>query len=89
MSIKYKITRFELNGDPPDEYIVGFYMKNEENQKHSYVESMIPFVSGENKTDGEICNIAFSASYDYITGVSGRLESVATVVGAEFLPPGM
>ena len=89
MSIQYKITRYGLLGSPPDEYIVGFLLENTENNKQGYHEAMVPLISGENKTEAEVCNIAFSGAYDKITGVSGKLEKVATVVGAEFIPPDM
>tara|TARA_Y100000361_G_C10851976_1_gene184843 strand:- start:40 stop:309 length:270 start_codon:yes stop_codon:yes gene_type:complete len=89
MSIKYKITRYDLHGNPPDEYIVGFALTNTTNNQNGYVESRVPIISGKNKTEAEICNIAFSGSYNEITGASGILVESATVIGAEFVPPNM
>tara|TARA_R100001163_G_C5061580_1_gene198514 strand:- start:1633 stop:1899 length:267 start_codon:yes stop_codon:yes gene_type:complete len=86
MSIQYKVVRYELNGNPPDEYIVGFYMENSDNGKMAYHDAKLPLESGVDKTQSEICNLAFSGAYDRITGISGDLASGPTVVGAQYIP---
>jgi len=46
----------------------------------------------ESKGEGEICQMAFSGSFDMISGASGRLESAETVApsweatGTMFVP---
>jgi len=89
MSITYKITRFELRGEPAVDYVVGFALKNTTNDKNGYVESIVPLVSGQDKSEAEICNVAFSGNYDKIIRASGLLAETATVIGAEFVPPDM
>jgi hypothetical protein len=85
--IKYTITSF---GTKPDgDYFVRFLLENTENGKERYVQSFVPVSGNEARSESEICTLAFSGDYDKITGVSGVLESIATVVGAEFVPPDM
>ena len=86
MSIQYKVVRYELGGNPPDEYIVGFHMENSDNGKMAYHDAKLPLESGVDKTQSEICNLAFSGAYDKIIHISGKLVSQPTVVGAQYIP---
>ena len=86
MSIQYKVVRYELCGNPPDEYIVGFHMENSDNGKMAYHDAKLPLESGIDKTQSEICNLAFSGAYDKIIHISGKLVSQPTVVGAQYIP---
>jgi hypothetical protein len=52
----------------------------------AYHDAKLPLESGNGKTQSEICNLAFSGAYDRITGISGDLDSVPTVVGAQYIP---
>ena len=86
MSIQYKVVRYELGGNPPDEYLVGFHMENSDNGKMAYHDAKLPLESGVDKTQSEICNLAFSGAYDKIIHISGKLVSQPTVVGAQYIP---
>ena len=86
MSIQYKVVRYELGGNPPDEYIVGFHMENSDNGKMAYHDAKLPLESGVDKTQSEICNLAFSGAYDKIVNISGKLVSQPNVVGAQYIP---
>tara|TARA_Y100000310_G_scaffold262241_1_gene271863 strand:- start:138 stop:401 length:264 start_codon:yes stop_codon:yes gene_type:complete len=86
--IKYTIREYGVMPDN-ERYVVGFGLINTENDREAYVQCYVPVEGNDSKSQSEICSLAFSGSFDKVAGVSGALESVPTVIGAEFVPPGM
>jgi len=86
--IRYIIRQYGVMEDN-ERYVVGFDLTNTENNRGSYVQCYVPVEGNETKTEAEICQLAFSGSYDTITGYSGKLEVDPTVIGTEFIPPDM
>ena len=61
-------------------------MENSDNGKMAYHDAKLPLESGVDKTQSEICNLAFSGAYDKIIHISGKLVSQPTVVCAQYIP---
>tara|TARA_R100000152_G_C6770037_1_gene196068 strand:- start:1179 stop:1442 length:264 start_codon:yes stop_codon:yes gene_type:complete len=86
--IQYTIRDYGVMPDN-ERYFVGFGLENTANNKEGYVQAYVAIAGNTDKSESQICNLAFSGAYAEITGVSGKLEASATVVGSEFLPPDM
>ena len=86
--IKYTIKEY---GTMPDNerYVVGFGITNTENDRGTYLQCYVPIEGNETKSEAEVCQLAFSSSYDAITSYSGKLEIDPSVIGTEFIPPDM
>lgn len=86
--IKYIIYRFEPNDlTSPTYYIVGFKIVCDLNQRESYVETTVSIEECKNKSDNEICLIAYNKMKTRIEEVSIELSSKKFIIGSEFVPP--
>lgn len=87
-SIRYIIHRFELNDkNSPTYYIVGFMLVCDLNQRESYVEATIDYNECVDKSDNEICSLAYNKIKSRIDEVSRDLLHKKFIVGSEFVPP--
>lgn len=86
--IRLIIQRFELN-DPsyPNYYIVGFKLVCDLNQRESYLETEIKLDDCKDKSDNEICFIAYKNLESKIELVKKELLLKKFIVGSEFVPP--
>ena len=87
-SIRHIIQRFELN-DPtsPSYYIIGFKLVCDLNQRDCYVETQLPYNDCMDKSDNEICVLAYNKLRSKIDVVSKDLQQKKFIVGSEFVPP--
>ncbi len=87
-SIRYIINRFELN-DPttPSYYMVGFKLVCDLNQREHYVETVVGYSECLNKSDNEICELAYTQLKPKIDEISNDLLKKRFIVGSEFVPP--
>jgi hypothetical protein len=87
-SIRYIIHRFELNNSIlPTYYIVGFKILCELNQREVYIETMVDYLDCKDKSDNEICLLAYNQLKNKIDDVSKELLSKKFILGSEFIPP--
>jgi hypothetical protein len=84
-NIKIIINRYELFPDPSKGRIVGFLIKNTDTDKAEYIESVVS-TDLSNKTENEICKIAYDQIKEQIESISKRLSESSSVVGSEFIP---
>lgn len=86
--IRFIIQRFELNDfDNPTFYIVGFKITCDLNQRDSYIETQIDYTECIDKSDNEICELAYYKMKDRITEISKNLLQKKFILGSEFVPP--
>jgi hypothetical protein len=85
-SVKMTIMRYELAGDPIDRRIVGFTLTNTETDKTDYIEIEVPLSKCKNKSDYEICNIAYKLEKENILKIKRKLMSKSAIIGYEFVP---
>lgn len=86
--IRYIVQRFELN-DPtsPTYYMIGFKLVCDMNQRDCYVETQLDYQSCKDKSDNEICVMAYNKLKPKIAEVSKDLLLKKFIVGSEFVPP--
>ena len=86
--IRYMVQRFKLN-DPtsPTYYMIGFKLVCDLNQRDCYVETQLDYKDCKDKSDNEICVIAYNKLKSKITEVSKELLLKKFIVGSEFVPP--
>lgn len=86
--MRYIIQRFELN-DPmnPAYYIIGFKLICDVNQREQYLETKIDTGLCENKSDNEICMMAFSNLKPKIELAKTELLTKKFIIGSEFVLP--
>jgi predicted RNase H-like nuclease len=86
--IRLIVQRFELNDSTnPSFYIVGFKIISDINQRESYLETQVDFKESVDKSDNEICTIAYSQLKQKIDCVKTDLLRKKFIVGSEFVPP--
>ena len=86
--IRYIIHRFEPNDlTSPTYYIIGFKVICDLNQRETYVETTVPAGECIDKSDNEICLLAYNKLKDKINEVARELSSKKFIVGSEFIPP--
>lgn len=85
-NIKYTIHRFELYGNPPSSKIVGFLITNTDTQKTEYTETLISLKECENKTDSEVCGMAYDSLKPQIELLVESLTVHSKIIGSEFVP---
>lgn len=87
-SVRYIIQRFELNdSNSPSYTIVGFKIVCDLNQREQYIETTIPYSECVNKSDNEVCGMAYTKLKGKINSVSNDLVSKKFIIGSEFVPP--
>ena len=84
-NIKIIINRYELFSDPSKGRIVGFLIKNADSDKSEYIESVVS-ADQSDKTENEICKIAYVQIKEQIESISKILSESSSVVGSEFIP---
>lgn len=86
--VRYIVQRFELN-DPttPTYYMIGFKLVCDINQRDCYVETQIDYELCRDKSDNEICVMAYNKLKQKIDEVSKELQQKKFIVGSEFVPP--
>jgi hypothetical protein len=93
--IQYSIKKFmaiESAGQQSNRYAVVFGLHDTGAARSTIVQCIVPMLGNEDKSEGEICQMAFSGSFGMISGASGRLESAETVApswevtGTMFVP---
>lgn len=86
--VKFIIHRFEVN-DPivPSYYIIGFKLVCGINQREQYIETIVDYKECENKSDNQICLLAYNKLKDRIDEISTELVKNKFIVGSEFVPP--
>lgn len=86
--VRYIVQRFELN-DPtlPAYYIIGFKLICDLNQRDYYVETQLLYNDCVNKSDNEICVMAYNKLKSKISEVSRDLLLKKFIIGSEFVPP--
>ncbi len=86
--IKYIIQRFEINDSAnPSYYIVGFKIVCDINQRDFYVETQIDYKDCKDKSDNEICVLAYNKLKPKIDEISEELVKKKFIIGSEFVPP--
>lgn len=89
-SIRYIIQRFELNdSNSPCYYIVGFKLICDLNGRDCNVETKLDYNDCINKSDNEICVMAYNKLKPKIDSVSKELLLKKFILGSEFVPPKM
>lgn len=87
-TIRFLIQRFEINNnDNPEYYIVAFNIICDLNSREQYIETTIPIGEVIEKSDNEICELAFNKLKSKIKKIINELENKKFIVGSEFIPP--
>lgn len=79
------VARFELRSNT--DWLVGFELKSDLAGKKSTVDVIVPSASAKEKTDYEICALAYDMLKQRIKYEKALFETTPTVIGTEFVPP--
>lgn len=86
--IRYIIQRFELNDViSPSYYIIGFKIVCDVNQRDIYIETELEYSQCVDKSDNEICVLAYNKLRNKISNISKELLQKKFIIGSEFIPP--
>lgn len=86
--VRLIVRRLELNNPvEPSCYIVGFQVISEINRCEKYLETNVPFAECENKSDNEICTMAYKHLKSRIEMAREEIAKHKHIIGAEFVPP--
>jgi hypothetical protein len=86
MTTKIIISRFELIDNPPTGKVVGFTIKNLDNEFSDYTETIMSIAECVDKTDNEICQLAYLKIKLQIENIINKLNTRSTILGSEFVP---
>jgi len=75
-----------LIGEPPTRRVVGIQLECDENERKEYVETVIPLEECNDKSEYEICKIAYKNLKVQLDKLKESIESYAPMLGSEFVP---
>lgn len=85
---RFLIGRYELYPkDNPVQYLVGFKIICDFNAREGYVEVGLPLEAAQGLTEHEVCEAAWRHGKAQLQEEIQRLESIPSVLGADFIPP--
>jgi hypothetical protein len=83
--VRYIVKRYDLLGDPPTKRVVGFTVKNEENGREEYIESVFQLSEITSSAEFDVCAYAYAKIEDDIKKVVSELSG-SSIIGNDFMP---